>query len=329
MRLVICGVSRGGLQLGGSRSQLHRAAAAARSSKVPNMSIRDRARIDGHGLCNFYCSTAGTVSTATLPTGRRKAGSTPKFAARGNATACGSPDPHRGRARSAPASGWGAGVACVLARGLTPPALTARKGNGERARRQRGHREVGTAAGMDGHRRLEALHPVSNCPRRNAARWSPNSRSRACRTSLSVRPLTLTKGRFGNDRKAIAASAASESSATVDPDRTVLGKDGKEYHKPQAAIQIICAARSSGRGDERPHAMKMLRALRFTLAAAVVLTVCVVAVPAGPITWCDPASPLFDPVICADRSPHGGYGCDPFGPVYNPDYCAAQSRSDS
>jgi hypothetical protein len=50
---------------------------------------------------------------------------------------------------------------------------------------------------------------------------------------------------------------------------------------------------------------------------------------AGPIQWCDPASPLFDPTICYNEAPStgGSYACDPFGPAYDPDYCAAQNRS--
>jgi hypothetical protein len=49
---------------------------------------------------------------------------------------------------------------------------------------------------------------------------------------------------------------------------------------------------------------------------------------AGPIQWCDPASPLFDPTICYNESPStGSYACDPFGPAYDPTYCAAQDRS--
>lgn len=44
----------------------------------------------------------------------------------------------------------------------------------------------------------------------------------------------------------------------------------------------------------------------------------------GPIQWCDPASPLFDPTVCYNESPHGGYCCDPYGPAYDPNYCAAQ-----
>ena len=47
---------------------------------------------------------------------------------------------------------------------------------------------------------------------------------------------------------------------------------------------------------------------------------------AGPIQWCDLASPPFDPTICYNESPphHGGYSCDPYGPAYDPNYCAAQ-----
>jgi hypothetical protein len=46
---------------------------------------------------------------------------------------------------------------------------------------------------------------------------------------------------------------------------------------------------------------------------------------AGPIQWCNPSSPLFDPYICYNETPHGGIACDPNGPAYDPNYCAAQS----
>ncbi|MDI3314500.1 MAG: hypothetical protein QJR12_09525 [Mycobacterium sp.] len=59
------------------------------------------------------------------------------------------------------------------------------------------------------------------------------------------------------------------------------------------------------------------------LAAAAVLH----ASTHGPIQWCDPASPLFDPIICYNESPpRSGYSCDPFGPAYDPNYCAAQDH---
>ena len=48
--------------------------------------------------------------------------------------------------------------------------------------------------------------------------------------------------------------------------------------------------------------------------------------PQGPVQWCNPASPLFDPTICYNESPHGGYACDPYGPAYDPNYCATQSK---
>ncbi|MFY2861697.1 hypothetical protein ACOJVU_18620 [Mycobacterium sp. THU-M104] len=74
-------------------------------------------------------------------------------------------------------------------------------------------------------------------------------------------------------------------------------------------------------------------AFRVSTCAAVIgcaLTAAMVAVSppahAGPIQWCDPSSPLFDPTICYNESPGGGYSCDPFGPAYDPNYCAAQSR---
>jgi hypothetical protein len=49
--------------------------------------------------------------------------------------------------------------------------------------------------------------------------------------------------------------------------------------------------------------------------------------PAGPITWSDPSSPLFDKFVCYNESHGVGYGCDPFGPAYDPNFCAAQSGS--
>jgi hypothetical protein len=46
---------------------------------------------------------------------------------------------------------------------------------------------------------------------------------------------------------------------------------------------------------------------------------------AGPVQWCDPASPLYDATLCYNESgPHRGYACDPYGPAYDPNYCAAQ-----
>jgi hypothetical protein len=59
----------------------------------------------------------------------------------------------------------------------------------------------------------------------------------------------------------------------------------------------------------------------IVLAAAAILTA---PATAGPVQWCDPASPLYDATICYNESPHGGYGCDPYGPAYDPNYCAAQ-----
>ena len=75
----------------------------------------------------------------------------------------------------------------------------------------------------------------------------------------------------------------------------------------------------------------MIRTFIAAAAVACALPAAMVAVSppahAGPIQWCDPASPLFDPTICYNESPGGGYSCDPFGPAYNADYCAAQGRS--
>jgi hypothetical protein len=56
-----------------------------------------------------------------------------------------------------------------------------------------------------------------------------------------------------------------------------------------------------------------------------VATTVMFSVPVGPIQWCDPASPLFDPTVCYnDGGPHSGYACDSFSDAYNADYCAAQ-----
>lgn len=79
-----------------------------------------------------------------------------------------------------------------------------------------------------------------------------------------------------------------------------------------------------------------MMSLHASIAAAVIgcaLSAAAVTVSppaqAGPVQWCDPAAPLFDPTVCADESPGGGYSCDPFGPAYDPNYCAAQSRPSS
>jgi hypothetical protein len=65
----------------------------------------------------------------------------------------------------------------------------------------------------------------------------------------------------------------------------------------------------------------MNAARSIVLAAAVIFST---PARAGPVQWCDPASPLFDPSTCYNESgPHRGYGCDPFGPAYDPNYCAA------
>ena len=65
-----------------------------------------------------------------------------------------------------------------------------------------------------------------------------------------------------------------------------------------------------------------------TAVAAVCVATAVmfgIPAPAGPIQWCDPASPLYDAAVCYNESgPHRGYSCDPYGPAYDPDYCAAQ-----
>jgi hypothetical protein len=73
---------------------------------------------------------------------------------------------------------------------------------------------------------------------------------------------------------------------------------------------------------------------RKAIAAAVVgctlsATTAALSPPAhaGPIRWCDPSSPLFDPTICHNEEPGGGYSCDPTGPAYDANYCAAQGRS--
>ena len=71
-----------------------------------------------------------------------------------------------------------------------------------------------------------------------------------------------------------------------------------------------------------------MNTVRNIVIAAAFLAAPFLALPpahAGPIQWCDPASPLFDPTICYNESPrHGGYSCDPYGPAYDPNYCAAQ-----
>jgi|GEM_PF-4256867 len=75
----------------------------------------------------------------------------------------------------------------------------------------------------------------------------------------------------------------------------------------------------------RPHASIIAAVIGCALCAAAA-----VASPpthAGPVQWCNPASPLFDPTICYNESPPGGYSCDPFGPAYDPNYCATQNRS--
>jgi len=64
-----------------------------------------------------------------------------------------------------------------------------------------------------------------------------------------------------------------------------------------------------------------------TSAAVVCALFAASAAPAhaGPVHWCDPASPLYDATVCYNESgPHRGYGCDPYGPAYDPNYCAAQ-----
>jgi hypothetical protein len=60
--------------------------------------------------------------------------------------------------------------------------------------------------------------------------------------------------------------------------------------------------------------------------AALAIAAVVFSAPAlaGPVQWCDPASPLFDSTLCYNESPHGGYGCDPLWSAYDPNYCAAQ-----
>lgn len=75
--------------------------------------------------------------------------------------------------------------------------------------------------------------------------------------------------------------------------------------------------------------MKLCSGVAALLSAAVVCALSVVVAPEGPVQWCDPASPLFDPTICYNTSPGAGQGCDPFGPAYDPDYCAARSRDSS
>ncbi len=62
------------------------------------------------------------------------------------------------------------------------------------------------------------------------------------------------------------------------------------------------------------------------MAATPALVAIVFSAPAsaGPIQWCDPASPLFDPTVCYNSPHRGGYSCDPFGPAYDPNFCAAQ-----
>jgi hypothetical protein len=65
----------------------------------------------------------------------------------------------------------------------------------------------------------------------------------------------------------------------------------------------------------------------MNLVAAVLLAAHLVPAPSGPVQWCDPASPLFDPVICYNEHPGHGTACDPFGPAYDPDYCAASGRA--
>jgi hypothetical protein len=70
--------------------------------------------------------------------------------------------------------------------------------------------------------------------------------------------------------------------------------------------------------------MNRMTLLGIVVAAGALLT----AAPAhaGPVQWCDPASPLYDATICYNDGPHRGYGCDPYAPAYDPDYCAAQRR---
>jgi len=75
----------------------------------------------------------------------------------------------------------------------------------------------------------------------------------------------------------------------------------------------------------RPRVSVIAAVIGCALSAA---TVAVSPAQAGPIQWCDPASPLFDPTICYNESPStGSFACDPFGPAYDPDYCATQDRS--
>ncbi|MEY8017006.1 hypothetical protein [Mycobacterium servetii] len=70
----------------------------------------------------------------------------------------------------------------------------------------------------------------------------------------------------------------------------------------------------------------LTRALCGLAAAAALIGV--IPMPpahAGPVQWCDPSSPLFDPTICYNESPStGSYACDPYGPAYNANYCASQ-----
>jgi hypothetical protein len=65
----------------------------------------------------------------------------------------------------------------------------------------------------------------------------------------------------------------------------------------------------------------------MNLVAAVLLAAhLAVPAPSGPVQWCNPASPLFDPVICYNEHPSRSVACDPYGPAYDPDYCAASGR---
>lgn len=72
---------------------------------------------------------------------------------------------------------------------------------------------------------------------------------------------------------------------------------------------------------------------RLVIAAAIAASAVINAAPAhaGPMEWCNPSSPTFDPYVCFGEQPGGALPlvCDPNVNGYDPYYCAASQGSDS
>jgi hypothetical protein len=65
------------------------------------------------------------------------------------------------------------------------------------------------------------------------------------------------------------------------------------------------------------------------IVSAALVGAAVVVRPCEPnIARCDPASPLYDRVLCYYSGGAADPACDPFGPAFDPNYCASQRGGD-